>query len=132
MSVMPAGAQRLLRVGAAFALLGVLLGAFGAHALRNSLSAEMLAIYQTGVQYQLIHALGIVLIALLAATQPSRKRLMLAGWLMAAGVLLFSGSLYLLAASGLRMLGAITPLGGVCFIVAWTLLLFAPARNSEN
>ena len=113
-------------------MLGVLLGAFGAHALKNSLSVEMLAIYQTGVQYHLIHALGIVLIAILAATQPTWKRLVLAGWLMVAGVLLFSGSLYLLAATGVRMLGAITPLGGLCFIAAWALLAFAPVRHSRG
>ena len=120
------GVQLLLRTGAALALLGVLLGAFGAHALKNSLGAEMLAIYQTGVQYHLIHALGIVLIAILASTQPAWKRLIMAGWLMSIGVLLFSGSLYLLAISGVRMFGAITPLGGLCFIVAWGLLVFAP------
>ncbi len=129
---MPLGAQRLLRVGAAFALLGVLLGAFGAHALKNILSAEMLATYQTGVQYQLIHALGIELIAILAGAQPQWKRLMQAGWLMALGVLLFSGSLYLLAATGMRALGAITPLGGLCFIAAWGLLIFAPVRNTNH
>ena len=129
---MTPGEQRLLRAGAALAMLGVLLGAFGAHALKNSLSVEMLAIYQTGVQYQLIHALGIVLIALLAATQPTWKRLILAGWLMVAGVLLFSGSLYLLAATGVRVLGAITPLGGLCFIVAWGLLVFAPVRTPSR
>lgn len=122
------GAQLLLRTGAALALLGVVLGAFGAHALKNSLGAEMLAIYQTGVQYHLIHALGIVLIAILASTQPAWKRLIMAGWLMSIGVLLFSGSLYLLAATGVRALGAITPLGGLCFIVAWGLLVFAPVR----
>ena len=125
---MTSPARRLLRTGAALAALGVLLGAFGAHTLKNSLGAEMLAIYQTGVQYHLIHALGIVLIAFLASTQPAWKRLIMAGWLMSIGVLLFSGSLYLLAATGVRALGAITPLGGLCFIVAWGLLVFAPVR----
>lgn len=122
-------AQWLLRTGAALALLGVVLGAFGAHALRARLGPDMLAVYQTGVQYHLIHALGIVLIAILAATQPTWRRLYLAGWLMAAGVLLFSGSLYLLAITGLRSLGAITPLGGLCFIAAWGLLVIAPVRE---
>ena len=123
---MTPGAQRLLRVGAVLAMLGVLIGAFGAHALKNSLPTDMVAVYQTGVQYHLIHALGIVLIAVLAITQPSWKRLMLAGWLMVIGVLLFSGSLYLLALSGVRLFGAITPLGGMCFIAAWGLLVFSP------
>lgn len=125
---MKRSAQLLLRAGAVLALLGVVLGAFGAHALKATMSAEMLAIYQTGVQYHLIHALGIVLIAIVTATQPTWKRLLPAGWLMVAGVLLFSGSLYLLAATGVRALGAITPLGGLCFIVAWGLLVFAPVR----
>ena len=123
---MSRGAPRLLRVGAALAMLGVLLGAFGAHALKNSLPTDMVAVYQTGVQYHLIHALGIVLIAVLAITQPGWKRLLLAGWLMVIGVLLFSGSLYLLALSGVRLFGAITPLGGMCFIAAWGLLVFSP------
>ena len=122
-------AQWLLRTGAALALLGVVLGAFGAHALRGKLGADMLAVYQTGVQYHLIHALGIVLIAILAASQPTWRRLHLAGWLMAVGVPLFSGSLYLLAITGVRTFGAITPLGGLCFIAAWGLLVIAPARK---
>ena len=126
---MVAGAHWLLRTGAALALLGVVLGAFGAHALKNSLSADMLAAYQTGVQYHLLHALGIVLIAILAASQPTWRRLHLAGWLMAVGVPLFSGSLYLLAITGVRTFGAITPLGGLCFIAAWGLLVIAPARK---
>ena len=125
---MAARAQWLLRTGAVLALLGVLLGAFGAHALRAQLGADMLAVYQTGVQYHLIHALGIVVIAILAATQPKWRRLHLAGWLMAAGVVLFSGSLYLLAITGVRTFGAITPLGGLCFIAAWGLLAIAPVR----
>ena len=129
---MTQGALRLLRVGATLAMLGVLLGAFGAHALKNSLSVEMLAIYQTGVQYHLIHALGIVLIAILAATQPTWRRLHLAGWLMVAGVLIFSGSLYLLTATSIRVLGAITPIGGLCFIAAWGLLALAPVSKAEQ
>jgi uncharacterized membrane protein YgdD (TMEM256/DUF423 family) len=124
------GDQRLLRVGAALALLGVLLGAFGAHALKASLDAEMLAVYQTALQYHLIHALGVVLIATLATAQPGWKRLQLAGWIMVAGVLLFSGSLYLLAISGVRVFGAITPLGGLCFIAAWGLVIVAPRRST--
>ena len=129
---MTRSAQMLLRTGAVLALLGVVFGAFGAHALKATMSAEMLAVYQTGVQYHLIHALGIVLIAIVTATQPTWKRLVLAGWLMVAGVLLFSGSLYLLAATGMRMLGVITPLGGLCFIAAWALLAFAPVRHSRG
>jgi uncharacterized membrane protein YgdD (TMEM256/DUF423 family) len=124
--------QWLLRTGAAIAMLGVMLGAFGAHALKATLPGDMLAVYQTGVQYQLIHGLGIILIALIADRQPGWKRLQPAGWLMVAGVVLFSGSLYLLAVSGVRLLGAITPFGGVCFIAAWLLLALSPVTEASR
>ena len=116
--------RQLVIVGALMMLIGVGAGAFGAHGLKRVLSADMLAIWQTAVLYQLIHALGLLLIAALS----SRIAGPLPGWsglLMLAGIILFSGSLYILALSGVKWLGAITPLGGVAFIVAWALLMFA-------
>lgn len=108
-------------LGAAAAFLGVAFGAFGAHGLRGRISPEMLAIYQTGVQYHLIHALGLLFVGLYLRGTESAAAVW-AGWLMVAGVMVFSGSLYALALSGVRALGAVTPLGGLCFLAAWALL----------
>ncbi|MVW73266.1 MULTISPECIES: DUF423 domain-containing protein [unclassified Bordetella] len=92
-------------------------GAFGAHGLKQSLTSDMLAVWQTGVLYHLVHALGLFIIALLAARYGAGMST--AGLIMFAGIILFSGSLYLLAVTGIRWLGAITPIGGVAFLVAW-------------
>ncbi len=99
-------------------------GAFGAHGLKRVLDADMLAVWQTGVLYQLIHALGLFAVAWLS-TRYGSALVPVAGWLMFAGIILFSGSLYLLAGTGTRILGAITPIGGVAFLVAWALLAWA-------
>jgi uncharacterized membrane protein YgdD (TMEM256/DUF423 family) len=112
-------------------MLAVLLGAFGAHALRGKLTADMLAIYQTAVQYHFWHALGLLAVGLVATHLPASASLRWAGWLMLGGIVIFSGSLYLLAISGARWLGAATPLGGTAFIAAWALLAFAIARASS-
>lgn len=108
-------------LGAAAGFLGVALGAFGAHALRARLSAELLAVWKTAVEYQLCHALALVLVGLLAAQRPG------SGWgavtaCFALGILLFSGSLYAYALSGVRALGMITPFGGLLFLAGWGLL----------
>lgn len=105
-----------------------MLGAFGAHALRQRLAPEMLAVFQTGVQYHFYHALGLVAVGLLVQHLPGSSLLRWAGALMLAGIVVFSGSLYVLATSGLRWLGAVTPIGGVAFIVAWLLVVIAVAR----
>jgi uncharacterized membrane protein YgdD (TMEM256/DUF423 family) len=126
-SMLPA-AKLFVGLGALAAALGVALGAFGAHALKARLSAEMLAVWQTAVQYHLAHALGLVAVGLLAQHLPASVPVRLAGWLMLAGIALFSGSLYLLAASGVRWLGAVTPFGGACFIVGWLALAYAVLR----
>jgi uncharacterized membrane protein YgdD (TMEM256/DUF423 family) len=118
-------AKLFVLLGALAAALGVALGAFGAHALRARLSADMLAVWQTAVQYHLWHALGLVAIGLLAQHLPASVPVRIAGWLMLAGIVLFSGSLYVLAASGPRWLGAVTPFGGACFIFAWLALALA-------
>jgi uncharacterized membrane protein YgdD (TMEM256/DUF423 family) len=97
----------------------VALGAFGAHALKGRLGAEMLATYQTAVQYHFWHALGLLGVGVLMMRSPGDPVLRWVAWLLVAGLLLFSGSLYLLALTGAAWLGAVTPLGGVAFIGAW-------------
>ncbi len=120
--------RTFLLVGAIFGFLGVAFGAFGAHALRARLSPEMLAVFETGVRYQMYHAFAILIVA--AAIGHGGGRLLdIAGWFFAAGVLLFSGSLYMLALTGVGVLGAITPLGGLCFLIGWgCLIVFAMAK----
>jgi len=119
-----------LVLGALAAMLAVVLGAFGAHALRGRLAPDLLAIYQTGIQYHFWHALGLLVIGVLAIHMPGSSMLKWAGWLMLAGIVLFSGSLYVLALTGARWLGAVTPFGGAAFIVSWALLAIAVARGS--
>lgn len=118
----------IITLGSINAMLAVILGAFGAHALRQRLSAQMLEVFQTGVQYHFYHALGLVLVGLLATQFPAGG-VRISAWLMLAGIVLFSGSLYLLALSGIRQLGMITPLGGLCFIMAWGILTVVIIRS---
>lgn len=101
--------------------LAVAAGAFGAHALKARLPADLLAVWQTGAQYQLAHALALVAVGLLAGRAPGAATAA-AGWLFLAGTALFSGSLYALALTGVRALGAVTPLGGVAFLGGWAAL----------
>lgn len=116
-------------VGAVFMALAVSMGAFCAHALKERLDEYSLSVYEKAVFYHFIHALGILLVALLARTgaigDSAETR---AGWLFAIGILLFSGSLYALAISGTRILGAITPFGGVAFIIGWLILAYEAFR----
>ena len=112
-----------VQLGASFMAAGILLGAFGAHGLKVHLTPEMMEIYKTGVLYHLIHSLGLILVGLLSQ-QVSDERYRLCGILLTAGILLFSGTLYALSLSGIRWLGAITPLGGLCFIGGWSCLFF--------
>ena len=111
-------------LGALFGFLSVAAGAFGAHALQRRLPHDLLTVFETGARYQMYHALALVLVGLLAARAPSAA-LHAAGWLFVAGVALFSGSLYALALSGVRVLGAVTPVGGLCFLAGWALLAWA-------
>jgi uncharacterized membrane protein YgdD (TMEM256/DUF423 family) len=115
-------------LGAVLAALGVAAGAFGAHALRARLSPEMLGVFETGVRYHLIHALGLLAVAWAAMRWPGTAA-NAAGWLFVAGTVLFSGSLYALTLSGIRALGAITPLGGVAFIAGWLTLAWAALKG---
>jgi uncharacterized membrane protein YgdD (TMEM256/DUF423 family) len=119
------GARFFLVAGALSAAVAVMLGAFGAHGLRGRLPADLLAIYQTACQYHVYHALGLLVVGLLALQAPTNGALRGSGWLMLLGTALFSGSLYLLAITGQRWLGAITPLGGTAWIAAWLLLAWA-------
>lgn len=116
-----------LMLAAFFGFTGVALGAFAAHGLKNRLSADYLAIFHTGVTYQLVHALALFGVALLAAHLPGRL-VMWAGVAFAVGILLFSGSLYVLTMTGISKLGIITPFGGLAFLLGWLLLGLAAWR----
>lgn len=114
-------------IGAVLAGLGVALGAFGAHGLKGTLSPDMLANFETGVRYQMYHALALLAVAW-AVSQWQKPLLVTGGWLMVVGVVIFSGSLYVLSLTGLRWLGAITPIGGVALIAGWGCLVVAALR----
>ena len=116
--------KTFLLLGALAGAVGVALGAFGAHALRNRLSPEMLAVFETGVRYQMYHALALVAVA---AIEPRLGGYLVvtAGWAFAVGIVLFSGSLYALALTGTTTLGIVTPFGGLAFLVGWTALAIA-------
>lgn len=114
--------RTLLLVGALAGFIGVAFGAFGAHALRSRLSPDMLAVFETGVRYQMYHAFAVLIVAL-AATHVDGWMLRAAGWAFTAGIVIFSGSLYALALTGISALGVITPLGGLAFLVGWALLV---------
>ena len=113
--------------GSLMAFLAVALGAFAAHGLKARLSPEMLAIFETGVRYQMYHALGLFAVAWAAARWP-QSNAALAGWSLIFGIVIFSGSLYLLSFTGMRWLGAITPVGGVAFLIGWLLLAWTVWR----
>lgn len=115
-----------LTMGALYGFLGVAFGAFGAHALRTRLSPDALAIWHTAVEYQFYHAGALLIVGLWLNQQPG-KALGAAGLCFALGVVFFSGSLYALALSGIRMLGAITPIGGLLFLAGWLILLWRAA-----
>lgn len=116
-----------LLLGAAYGFIAVAFGAFGAHALKQKLSADMLAVWRTAVEYQFYHALALLLIGVLARQMPTVS-FNVSGTCFAAGVLLFSGSLYVLALSDVRVLGAITPLGGLLFLTGWIFLGWTIAK----
>jgi len=117
-----------LLLGGASGFIAVATGAFAAHGLRERLSPELLAVFETGARYQMYHALALVLVALLGGKTPSAL-LSASGWCFAAGTLLFSGSLYLLAVTGTRAFGAITPFGGLCFLAGWIALAVSAWRR---
>jgi len=131
--------QTFLVLGAIFGFIGVTLGAFGSHALRSKLTSERVATFETGVRYQMWHALALFVVVIVEAWTPSGESpsftlvgdrggapfLFAAGWLFAGGIVLFSGSLYALAVTHNRAWGAVTPFGGTCLLLGWAMLLFA-------
>lgn len=122
-------ARKLAVIGASNALLAVALGAFGAHGLQDLLSEQSLQTWHTGVDYHGFHALGILLIATLTTQAPQLKQ---AAWWLLAGIALFSGSLYLLALSGIKAIGMITPLGGICFLIGWGAVIWNMRARHED
>jgi len=118
--------RTFLLIGAVLGFLGVAFGAFGAHGLRSRLSADMLAVFETAVRYQVYHVFAILIVAAAIGHLGNARMLIIAGWCFTAGVLLFSGSLYALALTGTSALGAITPFGGLLFLAGWaSLAIFA-------
>jgi uncharacterized membrane protein YgdD (TMEM256/DUF423 family) len=121
--------RTFLLIGAVLGFLGVTFGAFGAHALKSRLSPEMLAVFETGVRYQMYHAFALLIVAAAIGHIGTARLLAMAGWFFFAGVILFSGSLYVLALTSVGILGAITPIGGLLFLVGWACLaVFAVGR----
>lgn len=117
-----------LATGALSAATGVALGAFGAHALKARLSEDLLVVFEVGVRYQMYHALALLAVAW-ASTRWPGIWVNASGWLLLAGIVVFSGSLYIMAFTGARWLGAITPIGGLCFILGWLALAIAAMRG---
>lgn len=126
----PVSAEFALKFAALSGLCAVALGAFGAHALKNQLSVALMHSYQTAVLYQFVHTLALIAVALVLQLQPGRPYLRASALSFMAGIVLFSGSLYALALTGVRGLGMITPVGGVCFIAAWFLFWLALFRKN--
>ena len=122
--------RTFLLLGSVLGFLGVAFGAFGAHALKARLSPDMLGVFETGVRYQMYHVFALLIVAAAIGHIGNARVLVIAGWLFVAGIVVFSGSLYALALTGARGLGAITPIGGLLFLAGWaTLGLFALARK---
>jgi len=120
--------RQLTLLAAINMIVAVSAGAFGAHGLRRFVTPELLAVWHTGVQYHLVHALGLFLVSWLSTRYPATGLLSIAGLLMFVGIVLFSGSLYALTLTGTRWLGAITPLGGVAFLLAWAMVAWSAWR----
>jgi len=121
-------ARLAVGLAAVFLFAAVGLGAFGAHALRAKLAPDLMAVYQTAVQYHFWHALGLLAVGILLLQKPDNGMLAVVAWLLVAGLVLFCGSLYVLALTGIRGWGAVTPVGGVAFLAAWAALAWAAWR----
>lgn len=121
-----------LVIGALLALVAVMAGAFGAHGLRTMVSARGLEVFQTAVTYQVYHSIALILVAILAGMGLHRRLLVFASGFFLLGILLFSGSLYVLVLTDIRWVGPITPIGGACFMVGWALVLIAGLRRQRD
>jgi uncharacterized membrane protein YgdD (TMEM256/DUF423 family) len=121
--------RKFLLLGAASAGIGVALGAFGAHGLKGTLSAEMLIVFETGVRYQLYHAFAMLIIGMIDGTHAAPRASMVAGWCFAGGTVLFSGSLYGLVLTGVRPFALVAPVGGVALLAGWAAFLWALVRR---
>ena len=115
-------------LGAINAFLSVALGAFGAHGLEGKLEPKYIDIWEKAVKYQMFHAAGLFIVGILLGKYPASSLLTWSGWLMCVGIILFAGSLYVLAVTQISILGAITPLGGVAFLAAWVLIIIAAVK----
>ena len=129
-TALPASQKTFLILGCASAAIGVAAGAFGAHGLKNTLAPEMLTVYETAVRYQMYHAFALIISGIISSR--SNAKCTMAGWCFLVGTLLFSGSLYLMTLTGARWLGAVTPFGGVAFLLGWILLLLSFLRQSHT
>lgn len=121
-----------LAIGGLAALLAVIAGAFGAHGLRGVVTERALSVFETAVSYQMYHALALIMTALMPALGLKRRLLAVASGFWVAGIVLFSGSLYLLVLSGTHWLGPVTPVGGVCFMIGWALLIVAAVKKERR
>jgi len=121
--------RNFLLIGAILGFLGVAIGAFGAHGLRSRLSPEMLSVFEIGVRYQMYHVLALLIVAAAIGHAGQARLLIIAGWSFIAGILVFSGSLYALALTGTTTFGAITPIGGLGFLIGWACLAFFAAAS---
>jgi len=121
-------AKTFIVVGALAGLLAVVLGAFGAHALRGQIDASLLIVFNTGAQYQMYHALSLLMVGILAYLFPAQKLLRWSGGFFIAGMILFSGSLYALALTEIKWVGPVTPIGGTAFMIGWLLLAFSATK----
>lgn len=119
-----------LLIGSVMGFLGVAIGAFGAHGLRSRISPEMLAVFEIGVRYQMYHVFALLIVALVPGRTAQARLLAIAGWSFVAGIVIFSGSLYALALTGTTTFGAVTPIGGLAFLIGWGCLAGFAAKQS--
>lgn len=122
--------RQFLLVGAILGFLGVAIGAFGAHGLRSRLSPEMLAVFEVGVRYHMYHVFALLIVAATIGHAGQARLLTVAGWSFLTGILIFSGSLYALALTGTTIFGAVTPIGGLGFLIGWACLAFFAAAKT--
>lgn len=124
-------AKLFLILGTVNASVVVVMGAFGAHSLKTKISGDMLSVFQTAAQYHFYHSLGLMIIGILAIFFKSEKYLRIAGWMMFTGIILFSGSLYVLSITSTRWVGIITPFGGIAFIISWVFVAISVWNRSS-